>query len=200
MPTINVCWAVLPERKHIPAHTAQRTKDCFLTERMDVSDWPQNLETSIQSRKFWVYQSGRQFDDTSDLKECLLYEWDKINAYDIRPLISSVPRRLVHVIVKRGGPTTHWVVKLTWSVLVLFGVVRHDCLYLRSWKVVVRTQLPSLHAVFNVRMNLFCLFSRRAALRLHHLQCERTSLNPKLGCPYFTVGQFSTSRSCMTIN
>ena len=96
-----------------PAHTAVYTRDYFMMEDMLVIDWPPKSPDINIIENVWsilarrVYQGGRVFDDVSDLKECLLYEWDKLTIHEIRNLIESVPRRIVELIVKRGGETKY---------------------------------------------------------------------------------------------
>ena len=52
-----------------------------------------------------VYDGNRQFDTVEDLKECLLYEREKLPQEDIQNLISSMPRPEWELYQKRGGIT-----------------------------------------------------------------------------------------------
>lgn len=47
----------------------------------------------------------RQFETIDDLKEALVYEWEKSDIATIRNFAASKPRRLSNVVMKRGGPT-----------------------------------------------------------------------------------------------
>ena len=84
-----------------------------MTEDMLVMDWPARSPDMNIIENVWavlarrVYQGGRQFDSIEDLKECLVYEWEKLTIDEIRNLILSVPRRVVDVIIKRGGETNY---------------------------------------------------------------------------------------------
>ena len=96
-----------------PAYTALYTKEYFTTEDMLVMDWParspgmniiENVWAILERR---VFQGGREFDTIEDLKECLLYEWEKLTIDEIRNPILSVPNRVVDAIIKRGGETNY---------------------------------------------------------------------------------------------
>jgi len=52
-----------------------------------------------------IYANNRQFDDVSDLEECIKYEWEKIGVPILQKLAESVVRRLTKVIEKKGGYT-----------------------------------------------------------------------------------------------
>ena len=39
-----------------------------------------------------VYDGGRQFEPVEDLKECMIYEWEKLTLNYIHTFISSMPR------------------------------------------------------------------------------------------------------------
>ncbi len=97
----------------VPAHTALFTKEYFMEEDMLVMDWPPKSPDMNIIENVWsilarrVYQGGRVFDDVDDLKECLLYERERLSITEIRNLIESVPRRVVDLIVKRAGETNY---------------------------------------------------------------------------------------------
>ncbi len=80
---------------------------------MLVMDWPPKSPDMNIIENVWsilarrVYQGGRVFDDVDDLKECFLYKWERLSITEIRNLLESVPRRVVDLIVKRGGETNY---------------------------------------------------------------------------------------------
>ena len=83
-----------------PAHSVKFTRDYFAAaEITDMERVPQSPDMNpIDNR--WatlalaVYDNGRQFDTTDDLKEALFYESEKLEQSEIQKLISSMPRRI----------------------------------------------------------------------------------------------------------
>ncbi len=84
-----------------------------MEEGMCVLDWPAKSPDMNIIENVWgllarrVYQGARQFHDLDDLKECIEYEWERLSINEIRDLVLSVPRRIVDVILKRGGSTRY---------------------------------------------------------------------------------------------
>ncbi len=54
-----------------------------------------------------VYREGRQFHTIDDLREVLIYEWEKLLLSHIRRLIDYMPRRIKQL-YKRDGRETEY--------------------------------------------------------------------------------------------
>ncbi len=54
-----------------------------------------------------VYHNGKQYDTIEDLKESVRLAWDAIDVCVLDSLISSMPRRLISIIERRGGQTEY---------------------------------------------------------------------------------------------
>ena len=65
------------------------------------------IENCRDALSLTVYDQGRQFDTLEDLKECHIYEWEKLHIDYIRSLISSMPRRVWELYIKRGRETKY---------------------------------------------------------------------------------------------
>ena len=78
-----------------------------------VMDWPAKSPDMNCIENMWgelvrrVYSQGRQFDTVDDLREALMYEWEKIDLPVVQNLIASMPRRVVELMVQRGGVTKY---------------------------------------------------------------------------------------------
>lgn len=96
-----------------PAHTANHTKEFFVDNTVTVLDWPARSPDMNCIENCWgilaskVYEGARQFETVDDLKECLLYEWEKLDMDVIRKLIASMPHRVRELYNKRGGFTRY---------------------------------------------------------------------------------------------
>ena len=101
------------QQDNAPAHTALYTKDYFAEAGIVDLPWaPRSPDMNI-IENCWgvlsraVYDGGRQFDTIDDLKECLIYEWEKLSLEYIRNLVESMPRRVRELYVKRGRETKY---------------------------------------------------------------------------------------------
>jgi hypothetical protein len=92
-------------------HVSARSMEFFDEQAVNVLDWPskspdlnpiENL-WSIMSRR--VYANGKQFERVPDLKAALFEAWEAIPIAMLESLISSMPRRSVEVIEKKGNKT-----------------------------------------------------------------------------------------------
>ena len=96
-----------------PAHSATYTKDYFMESGITDLPWvPRSPDMNV-IENCWgafsaaVYDGGRQFETIEDLKECLIYEWEKLSLDYIRTLMSSISRRVMELYVKRGRETKY---------------------------------------------------------------------------------------------
>ena len=94
-------------------HRSQATMQYLKDADVDLLDWPARSPDLNPIENLWgllvrrVYHNRRQFDCVSDLEEAILYEWEKITEEEIRALITSLPRRCMDVIEKRGAETKY---------------------------------------------------------------------------------------------
>ena len=96
-----------------PAHRANSTKEYFADIDVPLLDWPAHSPDMNVIENCWghlsraVYDGARQFDTLDDLREAIIYEWEKLPMTYIRTLINSVPRR-VWTLWKMGGRETKY--------------------------------------------------------------------------------------------
>lgn len=90
-------------------HAAKDTKAFLESNTIPTLPWPaispdlnpiENLWSILSSR---VFAHGCQFDTVSQLKAAIDREWSTIDESILRNLIESMPRRLMKVIIKKGG-------------------------------------------------------------------------------------------------
>ena len=85
----------------------------FMDESITDLGWPPKSSDLNVIENAWgeftrrLHARGRQLDTTEDLREALLYEWEKLDIDYIRKLIRSFPRRLVECFNARGGHTRY---------------------------------------------------------------------------------------------
>lgn len=94
-------------------HTAKLTKT-FLAERnIPQLDWPaispdlnpiENVWALLSQR---VFANGRQFDTIRQLRSAIINEWTNLDQNVLQKYIASMPRRLQHVIINKGGNTKY---------------------------------------------------------------------------------------------
>jgi len=56
----------------------------------------------ISNRLAGKVTNNRQFDDLVELKECMIYEWEKLSENLLKTLATSMRRRVLKVISKQG--------------------------------------------------------------------------------------------------
>ena len=80
---------------------------------IDVLPWPTKSSDLNIIENVWgwlameVYSGFRQFENMDDLKEAIVFAWEKITPKRIEKLYESMPRRLADVIIKRGSATSY---------------------------------------------------------------------------------------------
>lgn len=94
-----------------PPHTAIATLSWLSDNDIDVLPWPSRSPDANPIENAWsalsrtVYENGKQFDNTEDLREAILTAWQNLSANYIRSLVRSVPTRCLKIIEARGGPS-----------------------------------------------------------------------------------------------
>ena len=101
------------QQDHASCHTGHVAQEFFTNEGLDVLPWaPKSPDLNI-IENIWgilvyrVYYGYRQFETLDDLKEALLYEWDKLELRTIQKLARSMPKRISKVIRARGHPISY---------------------------------------------------------------------------------------------
>ena len=109
--------AVMKNQKYIfqqdnaSIHTAKIIKEWFLSNKIDVMDWPSLSPDLNIIENVWgylsrqVYANGKQYNTKEELKNSILDCWKKIPQDYIQKLYSSIPARIFEVIQKNGGST-----------------------------------------------------------------------------------------------
>ena len=94
-------------------HVSNHTKQYLFDSDVDVIWWPvrspdlnciENLWGILVSR---VYGGNKQYNDVQSLKNAIQEAWDSLTLEELQALISSMPRRCIEVIEKRGGKTKY---------------------------------------------------------------------------------------------
>ena len=86
------------QQEGAPALTSKHTREYFMEAGIVDMDWAPKSPGMNCIENLWatlslaVYDGNRQFDTVDDLKECLLYEREKLSQEGIQKLISSIPR------------------------------------------------------------------------------------------------------------
>ncbi|KAF8795258.1 Transposable element Tc3 transposase like protein [Argiope bruennichi] len=89
-------------------HTATGVKDWFLTNNVDVLQWPAKSPDLNIVENIWAmlvrrfYADGRQFDSQTQLREALNDSWDNFCQTEIQTLYNSLPNRIFEVIKANG--------------------------------------------------------------------------------------------------
>ena len=101
------------QQDHASCHISKVAQDFFCSEAIDVLPWaPKSPDLNI-IENIWgllvrrVYYGYRQFETKEDLRECLEYEWEKLDLNTIRNYVRSMPKRCSKVMRARGGPTRY---------------------------------------------------------------------------------------------
>lgn len=96
-----------------PSHTSKHTKEWLMDNVVSVMAWPSSSPDMNPIENLWghlarvVYANGRQYETEEDLRESILHAWDTIPPELLKKLATSMTRRLVELVVKRGGPTRY---------------------------------------------------------------------------------------------
>ena len=95
------------------SHRAIHTKKWLYNNMVSTMIWPACSPDMNPIENLWsqlsrtVSQGGRQFDEFDDLREAIFHAWDIIPLERLQSLATSMPRRLVELVDKRGGPTKY---------------------------------------------------------------------------------------------
>ena len=101
------------QQDNAPVHTSNITKTFLRDNNIKVLSWPSCSPDLNPIENLWgiltrmVYSNGRQFSTINELKEKIVYEWDRIPNEICRNLIETMPKRIKDVI-KRNGGNTKW--------------------------------------------------------------------------------------------
>ena len=96
-----------------PSHRAQYTRDYFAIAGITDLSWPpcspdmNIIENCWRALSLAVYEGWRQYHSIDDLKETLVYEWEKLSVDDIRKLVESMPRRVNAQLTSKGRTTKY---------------------------------------------------------------------------------------------
>ncbi|CDF36022.1 unnamed protein product [Chondrus crispus] len=94
-------------------HRSKYTKAWLDSKNVNLLDWPAKSPDLNIIENVWgllarrVYAHGRQFDNLEDLADCIIDCWCSITEQYLGKLYDSLPRRLVEVLEKKGGPTSY---------------------------------------------------------------------------------------------
>lgn len=94
-------------------HTANITRQWLQDMDVTVMNWPAVSPDLNPIENLWgilaqkVYQNGKQFNNVSDLKDCVVTTWQGISTGEIAALTSSMRNRCVAVLTAQGKPTKY---------------------------------------------------------------------------------------------
>ncbi|CDF38189.1 unnamed protein product [Chondrus crispus] len=94
-------------------HPSNYTKNWFSSKNVKLLGWPAKSPDLNIIENVWgllarrVYGHGRQFSNLEDLADRILDCWSSISEEYLNKLYESIPRRLVEVLEKKGGPTKY---------------------------------------------------------------------------------------------
>jgi len=94
-------------------HRSKYTKEWLKSKNVKGLEWPAKSPDLNIIENVWgilarrVYHGGTQFDNVEDLVEKVIDVWDNISNEYLQKLYDSIPRRLVQVVEKKGGPTSY---------------------------------------------------------------------------------------------
>ncbi len=86
-----------------PVSRAKSTLEYFFELDIPVLDWASHSSDMNVFKNCWgflsqsVYKAGRQFETVNDLREALVYEWEKLPLEYVRTQIYSMKHRVRHL-------------------------------------------------------------------------------------------------------
>lgn len=109
----NVEGEFMFQQDNASIHVSRKSKEWFSDKDIPLLDWPacspdlnpiENLWGLLASK---VYENGRQFATTNELKQCIRECWEAIGPEILHNLINSMPKRIFHVIKNKGSSTKY---------------------------------------------------------------------------------------------
>lgn len=94
-----------------PCHTTAHTMNWLAEKNIPVIDWAAKSPDLNPIENAWgevarvVYANGKQYDYKTELQEAIIDAWVNIGQDYLRSRVSSMPRRCVRAVEKRGGTT-----------------------------------------------------------------------------------------------
>ena len=94
-------------------HRSNYTNNWLTSKNVKLLEWPAKSPDLNIIENVWgllarrVYGHGRQFDTLEDLADKIIDCWDSITDQYLNKLYDSIPRRLVEVLEKNGGPSSY---------------------------------------------------------------------------------------------
>lgn len=101
------------QQDNAPIHRANANINWFKSRKIDVLPWPAYSPDLNPIENLWgilvrkVYEGGRQFYRTNDLKKAIEDCWAKIELHVLQNLVESMPNRIFQVIRLNGAKTKY---------------------------------------------------------------------------------------------
>lgn len=102
---------VIFQQDNASCHAAKNTKNFLKAHNIPVMDWPACSPDLNPIENAWgilsqaVFAQGRTYENAKQLRKAIIDEWAKITPNILKSLITSMPRRLEEVIMKKGEAT-----------------------------------------------------------------------------------------------
>lgn len=101
------------QQDNAPIHNARHTKEFLRSHNIPVLDWPALSPDLNPIEDLWgilsrnVYSKSKQYSTLKELKTTILDEWHKIDMATLQKLVDSMPRRLQHIIIRKGNSISY---------------------------------------------------------------------------------------------
>lgn len=96
------------QQDNAPIHGSISTKNWFLSNDINVMDWPPLSPDLNPIENIWgilvrdIYKGGCQYENIKALREAILESWKKISDHVLRNVIDSMPNRVFDLISLKG--------------------------------------------------------------------------------------------------
>ncbi|CAM9661254.1 unnamed protein product, partial [Choristocarpus tenellus] len=101
------------QQDNAPIHVSKVTKEWFQEHDIHVLEWPPKSSDLNPMDNLWgimahkVYAHGKQYSSCFELMECAKKAWDNIEVETMEKLVSSMTKRCIQVIERKGAKTSY---------------------------------------------------------------------------------------------
>ncbi|RCN27412.1 hypothetical protein ANCCAN_26853 [Ancylostoma caninum] len=106
-------WSYVFQQDNAAVHVSHSTMTWLRSNNIQVLHWPACSPDLNTIENLWgilvrkIYANNRQFYNVEELRNAILQAWEDIDPAMLVNLAASMPRRLLEVGTKHGGPIDH---------------------------------------------------------------------------------------------